>query len=158
MVNDYLQNREIRTKVGSSYSTWEDILFGISQGSVLGTLLFNIFLCDLFVVLENKYFTSYTDDTTPLVVGSSTEKILSELNEIAEKLFAWFDRNQMKPNFQMKCHLLLSTPHERNIQVSGTTIKSSKCKKLLSVHFDNKPKFDTHIEIICKKANRKLSA
>ena len=63
----------------------------------------------------------------------------------------------MKANFG-KCHLLLSTPHERNIRVSGTTIKSSKSKKLLSVHFDNKPKFDTHIEIIRKKANRKLNA
>ena len=42
-------------------------------------------------------------------------------------------------------------------KVSGTTIKSSKRKKLLEVLFDNKLKFDTHIENICKKANRKLN-
>ena len=42
-------------------------------------------------------------------------------------------------------------------KVSGTTIKSSNCKKLLGVLFDNKLKFDTHIENICKKANRKLN-
>ena len=42
--------------------------------------------------------------------------------------------------------------------VFGTTIKSSKCKKLLGGHFDNKLKFDTDIEDICKMANRKLNA
>lgn len=55
-------------------------------------------------------------------------------------------------------HLLLSTPEERNIQVSGTTTKSSNCKKLLGANFDKKIKFITYIENTFKKANRKLNA
>ena len=57
-----------------------------------------------------------------------------------------------------KCCLPLSTPENRNIQVSSTIIKSSKCKKLLGVHFDKKLNFDARIENTCKKANRKLNA
>ena len=54
MVNDYLLNRQMRTNVGSSYRTWEEILFDVPQGSALGPLLSNIFLCDLFVILEDN--------------------------------------------------------------------------------------------------------
>ena len=53
-----------------------------------------------------------------------------------------------------KCHLLLSTQEETNIQVSGTTNKNSKCKRLYAEYFDDELKFDTYIENICQKANR----
>ena len=47
----YLANRKQRTKINSSYSSWEEILFGVPQGSVLGPLPFKIFLCDMFFEL-----------------------------------------------------------------------------------------------------------
>ena len=45
-VHSYIKNRMQRTIINSEYSSWEKIMFGVSQGSVLGPLLFNIFLCD----------------------------------------------------------------------------------------------------------------
>ena len=48
LVHNYLKNRKQRTKTNSEYSYWEEILFGVPQGSIVGPLLFNIFLCDLF--------------------------------------------------------------------------------------------------------------
>ena len=48
LIHNYLKNRKQRTKIDSTYRSWEEILFGIPQGSILKPLLFNIFLCDLF--------------------------------------------------------------------------------------------------------------
>ena len=44
----YLKNRKQRVRLNNTYSEWIDILFGVPQGSILGPLLFNIFLCNLF--------------------------------------------------------------------------------------------------------------
>ena len=64
-ITNYLQNRKQRTKIGSIYSEWEDIISEVSQGSILGPLLFNIFLWGLFLEYENNYFANYGNDTTP---------------------------------------------------------------------------------------------
>ena len=60
-VHSYPKNRMQRTKVNSEYSSWEEIMFGVPQGP----LLFNIFTCDLFFIMENIDTASYADDNTP---------------------------------------------------------------------------------------------
>ena len=67
MVQSYLSNRKQRTKINSEFSPWEEILFGVPQGSILGPLLFNIFLCDLFFIMNDVEFASYADDNTPFL-------------------------------------------------------------------------------------------
>ena len=141
LIPDYLQNRKQRTKIGSIYIDWEDIISGIPKGSIIGPLLFNIFLCDLFLENEISYFANYADDTTPYSVGSTTTGVLENLPGITKKLFAWFANNQMKAS--NKCHLLLSSPGDSAfIQIENLTIKYSKVKKkLLGVHIFYKLKF-----------------
>ena len=119
-----------RTKIGSSYSLWEEIVSGVPEGSILGPLLFNIFLCDLFLSIENNYFTNYADDTTSYVIGNSPDEVVSELKDITEKLFTWFSQNEMKANLG-KCHMLLSSTELLNFQISETVIHNSQSKKLL---------------------------
>ena len=90
LVHNYLQNRK-------------EIFSGVPQGSILGPLLFNIFLCDLFSVIEGNYFTNYADDTTPYVIGNNIEEVVSKLKAITQTLFTWFAQNKMKANLN-KCH------------------------------------------------------
>ena len=82
--------------------------FWRSQGSLLGPILFNIFLSDLFLVINNTGFSSYTDDNTIYDSGNSIDDVISSLQESTEKLFHWFSHNQMKGNTD-KCHLTVST-------------------------------------------------
>ena len=50
LINDYLSNRKQRTKIDNTYITWLDILFGVPQHLILGSVLFNVFLADYFLL------------------------------------------------------------------------------------------------------------
>ena len=71
LVHNYLSNRKQRTKTNSTYSSFLEIIFGIPQGSILGPLLFNIFLIDLFFIIEDTDIASYADDNTPYVIADN---------------------------------------------------------------------------------------
>ena len=157
MVQVYLLNQKEGTKAGFSYITWEKIISGGPQGSILVPLLFNMFLLDLFLEHKDCSFTNYADDTTPYVVASNTAEVIDNLTIITQKLFTWFANNQIKVNHG-KYHLLLSTHEEANIQIANTTIKHSKSRKLLGIFFNNKLKFDKLVEKISQKASKKLNA
>ena len=65
-IHSYLTKRKQRTKVDSAFSSWEMILSGVPQESILGPLLFNIYICDMFFETpENIDFNGYADDNTP---------------------------------------------------------------------------------------------
>ena len=94
-----------RTKMNSEYSSWEEIMFCVPLGSILGPLLFNTFLCDLLLVMENIDIASYADDNTPYTAGNSTEEVIQKLENAAKTLFQWFSDNQMKADPD-KCYFL----------------------------------------------------
>ena len=70
-----------------SYSSWEEIVFGVPQGSILGPLLFNIFMCDLFFIMKETDFSSYADDNTPYRTAETIDEVIKLLEHDSTLLF-----------------------------------------------------------------------
>ena len=157
LIYDYLSNRTKRTKVASTKSSYRNIKYGVPQGSILGPLLFNIFLNDIFLFVNDTKITNYADDTTAYAIEDSIEKLLETLERDTYKLLIWFQFNEMKSNSD-KCHLLIVNDQECSIKVDNDVITSETEVKLLGVTVDYKYNFTEHMTKISKKANQKLHA
>ena len=71
-MKSYLTRRRQRVRVNSNF--WERIISGVPQGSILGLLLFKIFLNDLFLFAENSDLSNYADDNTLYNCGNNLEE------------------------------------------------------------------------------------
>ena len=103
----YLLGRKQRTKINNSFSTWSDITSGIPRGSILGPLLFNIYLNDIFFFINESTLANYADDNTPYAVNPNLDALINSLIKDTSTLIKWFDNNYFKMNTD-KCHLLIT--------------------------------------------------
>ena len=92
--------------MGPSFSDLLDIFYGVLQGSILGPLLFNINLCDLFPSEYSSEFSNFADDTTPYEFGKNYDEVINKLDDTIEKSFNCFQCNSSKANTS-KCHFFL---------------------------------------------------
>ena len=140
-----------KNKVGSSFSTYLDIIYGVPQRSILEPLLFNIDFCDLFFADYTSDFANFADHSTPYECGPRLNEVMNNLETTTEKMFEWFSFNSLKANGS-KCHLFRSPYQPVPVHITGSIIESSNCEKLLGVYIDNNFSFEYHINRICRKS------
>ena len=128
-------------EVNSTYSSWEEILFGVPQGSILGPLFLNIHICDSFYIISETDFVSYADDNTPYVTEDSIDDVIRKLESVSSKLFKWFSDNEMKAN-KDKCHFITSNNISATISTYNTNVKNSECEKILGIKVDGNLNFN----------------
>ena len=103
-LKDSLSHLKQKIKINKTFDNWTNILRGVQQGSILGPLFFNAFLCDLFQFTPNTDLVSYADVNTRFAMGSSELEVINEIKSAAETL--WFRNNCIKVNPD-KLHLFL---------------------------------------------------
>ena len=158
LLKNYLSNRYQRTKIEGKYSTWEELLTGVPQGSVLGPLLFNIYINDLFYAVEYSDICNFADDTTPHSSSTDIDKAISDVEHDCLLLVEWFRDNYMTLNAS-KCHLLVSGYKDELMfaTVGDALIWEEVSAKLLGIIIDSSLTFNDHVKMICKKASQKLT-
>ena len=162
-IYSYLKARHQRVKINSACSSWKEITNGVPQGSVLGPLLFNIFINDIFYFVKESDICNYADDNTLSVADLEIETIIHILTLDISVLNKWFTNNGLVLN-EDKCQfLILQSPRAIKNEISTITFRNktiSECDKgkLFGITLDNNLTMADHIQKICKQASNKLHA
>ena len=157
-IHCYLRNRWQRVKIHYSFSHWEELLLGVPQGSVLGPILFNIYLNDLLWFVNEGEVCNFADDTTFYCCNKDLKILLENLELDSSKAIEWFKMNYMKLNTD-KCKLIVAgqKDHTVKVKVGDSNIDEQEWVKLLGVKIDNKLTFKIHLKEKLKKANNKIA-
>ena len=113
-MENYLTCRFQRTKVSNSYSSWSEIIAGIPQGSILGALLFNIFLNDLFLYPEETTLSNYADDNTLYSTGNTIESVKKALRKDFRIIQNWFHEILIILNAKKRHYICFGIGSENN--------------------------------------------
>ena len=152
LISDYLSKRYQRVKIGSVFSFYLEILKGVRQGSILGPILFNIFVNDLIFFIQETDVCNIADDTT--IYSCSLNYKKAAHNDIYIVL-NWFKVNSMVANpgkFQI---MFLRSKTDSSKITSAIENKQIKCEgevKLLGITIDEKLTFTKHIANISSLA------
>ena len=145
LIYGYLSNKLQRVRVNCSYSSWNEIMYGVPQGSILGPLLFNIYLSDLYMFCKDSDIANYDDDNSPFSCNKDIESVILQLEKDSKILVTWDSNNGLKANPD-KFHLILNDPDDKySINIRNFPIFNIKCEKLLGIKIDNSLSFAEHV-------------
>ena len=162
----YLKNRTQAVRINGFIGDFLSILSGVPQGSILGPILFNIFLNDLIYHMENTPTDDYnfSDDNTLSSHAENIGELIKKLHDGSEEALKWLENNKMLANPDKFQLIVLSKPSlrktdesiEMNIRNENLNAKTSV--KLLGIEIDDKLNFKKHIKDLCGKAGLKLNS
>ena len=96
IIESLLSNRQQITKINNAFSRFSEIIYGNPQGSILGPLLFDIYICDMFFDIFECDIASDGDDNTPYNFDFNLDNVITKLEKSTNSLLNWFTENDMK--------------------------------------------------------------
>ena len=158
----YLKDRKQVVKVKSFVGILKEIISGVPQGSILGPILFNIFINDLFYFVDGENLHNFADDNTLSNQADSIGQLDKNLQYLCEVANDWMDQNNMIAN-PSKFHAVLlskncSLTDRIPIKIKEHLIENETQDDLLGLKIDNRLFFKSHISAICNETAKQLNA
>lgn len=160
-IASYLSNRsqfvQILTKEDSKVSSnCATVRMGVPQGSILGPLLFLIYVNDLPTFVKETTIIMFADDTSALINAKSIKELSQKGNEVLSGLNHWFNENNLLLNVAKTCLLHFKNNYNQHeegftLKTDTTLIATSKSVKFLGIMIDESLKWDAHELFICGK-------
>ena len=158
-IHSYLNKRLQKTNVNNNYSLWKEIFTGVPQGSILGPLLFNIYINDIFLFVDEAFLSNYADDTALYSIHKNHISNQSVLKRNFICLQKWFYENYMVLNPGKCCYMTFGSKFNNDLLLEdGTTIPSAEEHVVLGITIDSHLNFHSHLKQLCKKVANKLNA
>lgn len=155
LIRSYLTGRMQRVVLGKSYSSWNNVDMGVPQGSILGPLLFLIYINDIFDEVPEGTVFSFADDTSVMVSEQTWDETVSKMNSILANVCRWLNKNKLSLNLD-KCVFITFAngtdmlPQKINIIMNNKSIKRVEVTKYLGLYVDCFMKWAHHIDYITK--------
>ena len=161
-IYSYIKIRKQEVKINDTDSLFKILLSGVPQRSILGPILFNIFINDLLFFLNKAKLANFHDDNTIYAAKRDLNELLRLLEKESEVAIKWFSHNNMIVNPKTFQAIIISRQNRSNhnccLTINNVEIKSKESVILLGIEIDNKLNFEKHVSTICEKANNPPNA
>ena len=159
LLQSYLSNRTQTVTLNGKTSESRNIVYGIPQGSILGPLLFVIYINDMPNICKLIKFILYADDANIIITGNNEHEIIKKYNELTTTLSDWVDSNGLLLNVKKTNYMIFSNVNTSGLDNFQPTynhqpIEQKSVAKFLGVLIDKNLNWIDHIKSISTKMSR----